>query len=823
MGAGALAFAVFVYFFVFYGLPSIDQVEAGLALPSTRIYDRNGALLYEILPPEQGRNRAIPLDEIPQYCVNSFIAVEDANYWTHPGVDPVGILRAAWVNLRGGEIIAGGSTITQQTARLLLLDPSQRLDRSVQRKLREMVLAIRLQNQTSKEHVLELYLNQVYFGNLAYGIEAAAQTYFNKSASELAIGECALLAGVVQNAVLHDPLTNLESALQRQQVALDLLVQNGYLTQTEAESARRDELQFGSVRFPIQAPHFVMAVWTQLERLYPEQLYGGGLDVVTTVDLSWQRAAEAIVNAQLDGLNHPIDPSAVSANANNAALVAIDPFTGQVLTMLGSPDYFDESIDGAVNAALAPRQPGSALKPFTYALAMDPTSENPYTAATVLLDVETPFVTRRLESYTPANYGLVEHGPVSVRTSLGSSFNIPAVVAMEHVGIQNFIQFAGDIGLNTLASNADLDLAITLGGGEVRLLDLAQAYSILPNGGYRIEPSFILSVTTREGESLYEWKAPELTQQVLDPRVGWIITDILADNNARIPGFTANNAMMIGRPAAAKTGTTTDFRDNWIMGYTPNLVVGVWVGNADNTPMIDVTGISGAGPIYNQFMRQVLLGQPELNFPPPPDGVIRVEVCALSGLLPKANCPLRNVEWFIDGTQPTEYDAYYQDFAINRRTGLLADEATPPGDVVIETFVVLPQEARDWAVRNGLRLPPLGAVIEAPDSTVGLRLLEPDPYTVFELSPMIPAESQRIRLTVGVPPGTEQVAYYIDGEILGTVESDPWDLWWTLELGEHELIAEATLSDGSTVESDPLPFTVVEYSEPAGRIVLPGE
>ncbi|MCA9915594.1 MAG: hypothetical protein KC496_19705, partial [Anaerolineae bacterium] len=281
--------------------------------------------------------------------------------------------------------------------------------------------------------------------------------------------------------------------------------------------------------------------------------------------------------------------------------------------------------------------------------------------------------------------------------------------------------------------------------------------------------------------------------------------------------------MMIGRPAAAKTGTTTDFRDNWIMGYTPNLVVGVWVGNADNTPMVDVTGISGAGPIYNQFMRQILLGQPELDFPPPPDDVIRVEVCALSGLLPKANCPLRNVEWFIDGTQPTEYDEYYQDFAMDRRTGLLADESTPQDEVIIETFVVLPQEARDWAVRNGLRLPPIGAVVEAPDSTVGLRLLEPDPYTVFELSPMIPAESQRIRLTVGVPPGTEQVTYTLDGEILGTVGADPWDLWWTLELGEHELIAEATLSDGSIVQSDPLPFTVEEYSEPADRIVLPGE
>ena len=816
LGASLLIFVVFIYFYVFHNLPDVKNIEAGLALPSTRIYDRHGQLLYEILPPEQGRNRAISLSEMPQYCINAVIATEDENYWSHAGVDPVGIVRAAWINLTGGEIIAGGSTITQQTARLLLLDPQQRAERTPRRKLREMVLAVRLQNQYSKDTVLELYLNQVYFGNLAYGIEGAAQAYFHKSAGDLSLAECSMLAGIIQNAVLHDPLTNLEGALERQSVALKLMVESGYLTQAEADSAKRDELQFGSVRFPIRAPHFVMAVWRQLERSYPEALYHDGLDVVTTLDLGWYETAEEIVNTQLDALNHPVDGS-VSANANNAAVVAIDPFTGQVLMMLGSPDYFDEEIDGAVNATLALRQPGSALKPFTYAAAMNPETPNPYTPATVLMDIETPFVTARLESYTPANFALVEHGPVSIRQALGSSFNIPAVMALQHGGIENFVEFTANAGLETLASNPNVDLAITLGGGEVRLIDLAQAYSIFPNGGFYIEPSFLLSVTSRTGENLYEWQAPQLNRRVLDERVAFLINDILSDNEARIPSFGANSALQIGRPSAAKTGTTTDFRDNWVMGYTPNLVVGVWVGNADNTPMVEVTGVSGAGPIYNQFMRRVLVGQPELEFQRP-DGLIRAEVCTLSGLLPKDNCPLRRVDWFIEGTEPTAYDTYYQNFRIDRRTGLLADENTPPEYVTVETYVVLPHDARDWAIRNGIQLPPRGAVLDEPETD--LRLLEPDPYTSFEVSPITPIETQRLRFTVATPQEATSVTYYLNGNSLGTKTEAPFDLWWTLEIGVWELSAKASLADGTILESDIVPFSVVDYEPAQERTVL---
>ena len=412
-----IAFVGALTSWVMIDLPSLGDLEAGMALPSTRILDRHGRLLYEILPAEQGRNRQLSLSEMPQHCVNAVVATEDANYFRHPGVDPVGILRALWLNLRSGEIVAGGSTITQQTARFLLLDPQVRAGRSLRRKLREMALALQLQARFSREDILALYLNQVYFGNLAYGLEAAAQAYFAKSAVDLSLAECALLAGIVQNALSNDPLTQFERAKNRQAIALRLMAQNGFISREQAQTAQQDELQFAAIPFPIGAPHFVMEVWRILERDFATALRAGGLEVVTTVDLDWTGHAEKIVRRQLHALNHP--PAGLQpANANDAALVALDPHTGEVLTLLGSPDYFDKNIDGAVNAALAYRQPGSALKPFTYAEAMNSAYPDPYTAATMFLDVRRPFITGKLESYAPANYGLVEHGPVLLREAL---------------------------------------------------------------------------------------------------------------------------------------------------------------------------------------------------------------------------------------------------------------------------------------------------------------------------------------------------------------------------------------------------------------------
>ncbi len=786
---------------LFTGLPDIDNLEAGLALPSTRILDRQGRLLYEIVDPEGGRNRAVMLDQIPQDCIDATIATEDANFYSHIGVDASGILRALRINLEGGEVIAGGSTITQQVARNLLLDPDQRAERTLIRKLRETILAIRLTTAYSREDILMLYLNQTYYGNLAYGLEAAAQAYFGVAVETLDLAQCAMLAGLPQAPAVYSPLENPEAAHDRQEVVLRLMIEQGYITQTEGRRALNEPLQYAAAPFPIEAPHFVMAVWRQLLEQYPEALYEGGLTVTTTLDLDWQQTAQRLAQRHLTRLNNPGSDGG-SKNVNNAALVALDPYTGHVLAMLGSPDYFNDAISGAYNAALAPRQPGSALKPFTYAAAFDPAQPDPWTAATMVLDVETPFVTRRLESYTPANFGLVEHGPVLVREALASSYNIPAVVALEHIGVDALVRLLTRLGVNTLAANENIDLAVTLGGGEVRLLELTQAYAALANGGHPVLPMMITHVEDAGGSTLYDWQPGPLAPPVLDERVAWLITDILSDNDARIPSFGPASALQIGRPAAAKTGTTTDYHDNWTMGYTPNLVVGVWVGNADNSAMYDVTGISGAGPIWHDFMRAVLLGQPELGFERP-EGLVRGEVCALSGLLPTEACPRRMREWFIDGTMPTEFDPFHQILTIDRRTGLLADDTTPAADRIEQTFLILPQEARDWAIREGLPQPPLGAQLLAPDGDQGIRLLEPDPYTIFRLSATLPAETQRLRLTAGVRPGTERVTYILDGEAVGSATDSPWTVWWPLEVGQHELVAVADLADGTTETSAP--------------------
>lgn len=819
----ALSLISAIYFWLFHGLPPISDLDQGLALPSTRLFDRHGRLLYEILPPEQGRNIVLTLEQIPAHCRNAAIATEDANFYQHPGVDPIGIARAVWINLTGGEILAGGSTITQQVARTLLLDPQQRQARTVERKLKEMILALRLQSAYSKDQVLALYLNQVYFGNLAYGIEAAARAYFGKSAGSLSLAECALLIGVIQNPAAHDPLTQPDVAEARQEVVLGLMVAQSMITPTDAELAQADDLQFAASPFPIRAPHTVMAVWTQLERHYPEALYTRGLEVTTTIDLAWHESAERLVNYHLDRINTPVIAGAVSANAHNAALVAIDPFTGQVMTLLGSPNYFNESIDGAVNAALAMRQPGSTLKPFTYAAAMNPTRDQPWTAATMTLDVWTPFVTRKLESYTPSNYGFAEHGPVLVREALASSYNIPAVLALEAIGIEPMLHLAASAGLETLIGRADLDLSVTLGGGEVRLLDLVQAYSIFPNGGYRIEPTLILNITARDtGETLYQWTAPPLETRVIDPGVAFLITNILSDPAARSASYGQVSALDIARPAAAKTGTTTDYRDNWTVGYTPNLVVGVWVGNADNRPMVDVTGVTGAAPIWNGFIREVLDAQPELTFPRPPD-LRRVTVCALSGRLPTAACPHRREEWFIPGTEPTEYDSFYQVFEVDRLTGRLADPTTPRDRIARQVFVVLPQEAREWGRRNGLPLLPEGVTIAevGPDQERGLRILTPAPYVIYQLDPSLPYETQRIRWSVGVPAGTRRVTYFLNDQAIMTTETAPFEVWWELALGDYQLTAQATLADGSTQITEAIPFSVVEQQAPTSRNLTP--
>ncbi len=799
-----------IHSWLFTDLPNVDDLSAGLHRPSIRITDRHRRLLYEVIGEGGGRHTVVPLETIPEACVQATIATEDAHFYTNPGVDIWAIMRAAWINIRGGEVVSGGSTITQQVARNLLLDPQERAERTLTRKLRESILAYRLARRYSKDEILSLYLNQTYYGNLAYGIDAAARAYFGKPVGELDLAECALLAGLPQAPALYDPLTDPGAAADRQAVVLGLMVEKGFIDQAQADAARRELLAFVAERYSIEAPHYVMAVYTQLEAMVPpETLYAGGLEVRTTLDLDWQHTAERIAQRHLTLLNVPEvgDPP---HNARNVALVALDPHSGQVLAMLGSPDYFNQDISGAINLALAPRQPGSTMKPFTYAIALDPNRAEPWTAATMILDVRTAFVTHEGFAYTPINYDHREHGPVLVREALASSYNIPAVITLDSVGLESLFHLVARLGMTTLDDPSSYDLSITLGGGEVRLLELTAAYAAFANGGIAVQPVMILEIKDASGKPMYSQGGgtDKSSHQVIDPRVAWLISDILSDNLARAPSFTTHSILQIGRPAAAKTGTTTDYRDNWTVGYTPNLVVGVWVGNADNAPMVNISGVSGAGPIWHHFMRAVLRGQPELDFERP-DGLVQLEICSLSGLLPTPDCPFTRREWFIAGTEPVAFDNLYKRVEIDLATGQLADYLTPPERRANYLFLNLPPQAREWAYSQGIPLLPDSLASIGTQPLDELVITYPEAHTIFRISSLLPPDGQRLRILAAGPLGLHDVVVYLDGKRLMVLDTPPFEVWWELEVGEHTIYAEGITATGEVLSSDEIPFTVL--------------
>lgn len=794
-------------------LPSPDTLYEHRTGASSRVLDRHGRLLYEIASPHAGRHTPIPLEEIPLPCRQATIATEDANFYTNPGVDIVGILRALWINLRGGKVLAGGSTITQQLARNLLLGTQERAERTLARKLRESLLAWRIARTYSKDAVLGLYLNEVYYSNLAYGIEAAARTYFGKGAAELDLAECALLAGVPQSPAAYDPLRDPAAARQRQQVVLGLMARQGYITQEQARLAAQQRLHFAAASFPIEAPHFVMYVRSWLEQEFGlEPLYTQGLVVTTTLDLDLEHVAERAVQRHLARLKRAGEGSAYH-DVNNAALVALDPQNGQILAMVGSPDYFDPAIDGAVNAALALRQPGSAIKPLTYAVAFDPGREHPLTPASVLLDVRTAFPTREGRPYVPLNYDQRFHGPVSAREALACSYNVPAVGVLQQVGVDRMVALAGKLGLSSFGAGERFGLALTLGGGEVRLLELTAAYAAFANGGRQVEPYGVLEVRDASGQQRYRARSG-LGSQVLDPRVAFLITDILADNQARAPAFGPHSVLTLSRPAAAKTGTSSDWRDNWTVGYVPQLVAGVWVGNADGRPMVRVSGVEGAGPIWHDFMEAALRGQPVLPFTQPP-GLESVRVCVPSGLLPTPYCPRTQMELFIVGTAPTEPDDWYRPVLVDGATGAPAGPQTPADRLVERVFVFPPAQMWEWAQENGWRLPPgslaaAGSLSEGgPESAVVI--VQPDSGTVYRMSPAVPAAYQSIRVVARPPSGlaVAEMALYVDGQLLATLTTPPFETLWPLASGEHVFTARGVDDQGRSLWSAPVSVRVL--------------
>ncbi len=796
---------------VLVDLPDVLALGQTVPRPSMRIVDRHGRPLYDVIDQENGRNTVLSLDDIPVRLRQATIATEDKTFYTNPGFDLLGIARAIWTNAQEGEIVSGGSTITQQVVRNLLLNSEERTEISIRRKLREVVLAWQISRTYEKDDILALYLNQSYYGGMAYGVEAAARTYFGKTAVDLTLAESALIAGLPQAPALYNPLIVPEAAKARQQDVLRLMLRQAFITQEQHDLAVREPLAYAATPYPVLAPHFVMMVQQELDTvLTAEQLHNsGGLTVYTTLDLDWQLSAEKIVQEQIDLLNNPRDGSPTHA-ARNAAMVAIHPQTGEVMALVGNVDYFDEAHHGAINMALVPRQPGSSLKPIVYAAGMDPQREIPFTAVTRFHDVRTVFITHENDPYVPVNFSRTEHGPVLLRQALASSLNIPAVIALDQVGVETAMRQAALMGIGTLGEPNEYDLSFALGGGPVRLFDLTTAYAAFANGGFRMTPQLILDVVDTAGNVVYQGESAAPVR-VMDERVAWLISDILSDDDARVLSFGQDSILNIGRTAAVKTGTTNDFHDNWTVGYTPDVVVGVWVGNANNTPMFNVTGVSGAGPIWHMFMRSVLSGIPDKPFNRP-KGLTRVEVCTLSGMLPSSNCPFRRLEWFIAGTEPEEIDTFYQLVGIDKGTSLLATEATPADQVVQQYVLDLPADLQPWARDSGLRLLDdllLASATERDSAAHPLRLISPDPNTKYRLTTAVPNSAQKLPVQVVGGAGLEEISIWLDGALLGTMSGPPYLIWWELTPGIHTMWAESEAMNGTVILSEQITFEVL--------------
>ena len=593
--------SIFSFFFFFLpllflifisDLPHPTQLSNGSIPKTTKIFDRNGALLYEIYV---NQNRTpVPLSSIPHELIEATIAIEDKDFYSHPGFDVQGIARAAYENTTTEEV-QGGSTITQQLIKSALLTPEP----TISRKVKEIALAFWAEQIYTKDQILEMYFNFVPYGGTAWGISAASETYFGKDVSDLTLGESAFLAGLPRAPSVYSPFVGEGYAWRkRQKMVLEAMVRERYITQSEADAAFSQQLAFRPNRTPLLAPHFVMYVRDLLIEKYGiGAVERGGLQVTTTLDIDTQMDAEGIVRDE-------VDRGAVMGISNGASLVT-DPATGEVLAMVGSRDYFDSEREGNVNVTRMKRQPGSTIKLVTYALAL----EHGYTEASILNDSPISIEQAGAPAYRPVNYDGQFHGRVPLRLAFANSYNIPAVRVAQDLGADGIVEMGRAMGISAWEGISNYGLAITLGGSEVTMLDMATAYGTVANGGARVELDPILSVVDSGGREVYK-KHPE-PEQVLSSATAFILSDILSDNQARSAAFGMNSPLSLPPyKVSVKTGTTDEKRDNWAIGFTPRRLVAVWVGNNDNTPMNPAltSGITGAAPIWNKIMRDALEG-----------------------------------------------------------------------------------------------------------------------------------------------------------------------------------------------------------------------
>lgn len=604
-------------------LPRPEKFAEGDIPQSTKLFDRTGkVLLYEIAGEE--KRTLVPLQEVPQHLIDAIIITEDADFYSHRGIDLEAIARAILVDLKLGKPVQGASTISQQLIRSYLLSRKK----TIKRKTQEIILTLALEKKYSKQQILEWYLNLIPFGSNLYGVEAASQAFFRKHISDISLAEAAILAALIRAPTFLSPYgENLTNLLQIKDTILERMAKARLLLEETKEEAQKEKITFSTIANPIRAPHFVMFVKYWLEKKYGQDfLTKKGLSVFTTLDWDLQESAQSIVKETVERLE--------KSRAYNGALVALNPKNGEILVMVGSKDYFAKSFpqdclpgkdclfDPQVNAAIALRQPGSAFKPFVYALAF----KKGYTPNTVLWDIKTEFNPNCAptatedkdrygsDCYHPQNYDGRFRGPLTLKSSLAQSINLTSVKLLYLVGINDVLDFVEKLGITSLKDRKNYGLSLVLGGGEVKLAEMVSAFSVFSQDGVWVPSSFILKIEDAKGDIIEQGKKTPL--RVLETRAAQQINSVLSNNELRAPMFGSNSSLYFGEanPVAAKTGTTQNYKDAWAIGYTPSLVVGVWVGNNNNEPMVKKAGISFTGPIFQQFMWQAFKKFPPEDF-----------------------------------------------------------------------------------------------------------------------------------------------------------------------------------------------------------------
>lgn len=632
--------------FLFFSLLTIFYIEIIRDLPNpnklitqnqpltTKIYDRNNNLLYKIY---RNQNRTlVKLNNLPNHLILATLAIEDAEFFQHNGLSFKGILRAFEANLTKGKI-EGGSTITQQLVKNALLTP----EKTLKRKIKEVILALAVEKKFTKKEILQMYLNEVGYGGAAYGVEEASQLYFGIPSSRLNLAQSALLAGLPASPTIFSPFgSNPQKSLDRQQLVLKRMFEEKYITQEEYQEALKTEIIFTTNRIEIQAPHFVMYIKNLLVEMFGESMVEqGGLEVKTSLDLNIQKTTQDIVADEIDGLT--------KLRITNGAALITNPKTGEILAMIGSKDYFAKDITGKYNVTTALRQPGSSIKPINYAVAL----QNGFTPATIIPDTPITYRVSGQPPYSPKNYDNQYHGNVTLRTALGSSYNVPAVKVLSAFGVDRMIDLGQKMGITTWEDRSRFGLSLTLGGGEVKMTDMAVVYGTLANLGKRVDLNPLLEVKDSQGKKLYQSQISSI--EALPPQIAYLLTNILSDNNARTPAFGPRSLLNIINHShvAVKTGTTQNLRDNWTIGYTQDYVTVVWVGNNDNSSMSYVaSGVTGASPIWNKIMTYLLKNIPDKEFIKPED-LVYLEICPVTNTLPCEGCGGK-WEYYLSGTEP---------------------------------------------------------------------------------------------------------------------------------------------------------------------------